>query len=207
MKNLIITCAFLLFIIGSKSFAQEEIVIVDAKVIIVTEKQPSYPEKYGNTINAGIGVGYYGGYGYRSSSMPVLHANYEFDVARNLTLAPFITYYSFQNNYYWGNPKYPYRDYSYRHTIIPVGVKGTYYFDQLLRAGSKWDFYLAGSLGFAFHKTTWETDYYGETAVRQGSSGLYLDGHIGTEFHLTKTAGLYLDLSSGFSTFGLAIHL
>src|SRR6185503_2290454 len=91
-------------------------------------------EKYGKTLNGGVGIGYYG---YVGHAMPVLHANFEFDVAKNLTLAPFITYYSYQNNYYWGNPKYPYRDYSYRQTVIPVGIKGTYYFDQLLKAGSK----------------------------------------------------------------------
>jgi len=199
MKNIIITWIFLLSLASFKSSAQE------ITTPVVKEKPST--EKYGKTLNAGIGVGYYGGYGYRGNAAPVLHANFEFDVAKNLTLAPFITYYTYQNKYYWGNPKYPYREYAYRHTIIPVGVKGTYYFDQLLRANSKWDFYLAGSLGFAIHKTTWESEYYGETAVMHGSSGLYLDGHIGAEYHLTSSAGLYLDLSSGFSTFGVAIHL
>ena len=46
--------------------------------------------------------------------------------------------------------------------VIPVGVKGTYYFDQLLGAGSKWDFYLSGSLGFAIVRSTWDDGYYGD---------------------------------------------
>lgn len=167
-------------------------------------KSTSSSEKYGNTLNAGIGIGYYGYVGY---SMPVVHADFEFDVAKNLTLAPFISYYSYQNYYYWGNPHYPYREYSYRTTVIPIGVKGTYYFDQILKAGSKWDFYLAGSLGFAIRKTTWENGYYGETSVSHGSSGLYLDGHIGTEYHFNNRIGMFLDLSTGVSTLGLAIHL
>ena len=175
-------------ILGSKAPAQE---ITSA-------------EKYGNTLNLGVGVGYYG---YIGHSLPVVHTDYEFNVANNFTLAPFITYYSYQNYYYWGNPNYPYKDYYYRQTVIPVGVKGSYYFDQILNAGSKWDFYLGASLGFAFRKTTWENGYYGETSVHHGSSGLYLDGHIGTELHLNQKIGLYLDLSSGISTFGLAIHL
>lgn len=161
-------------------------------------------EKYGNTLNAGIGIGYYG---YIGHTTPVLHANYEFDVAKNLTIAPFITYYSYQNYYYWGDPRYPYRNYSYRTTSIPIGAKATYYFDQLLKANSDWDFYLAASLGFAFRKTTWENGYYGQTTVQNGSSGLYFDGHIGAEYHLNNKLGLFLDLSSGISTFGLAVHL
>lgn len=161
-------------------------------------------ESYGNTLNLGVGVGYYG---YVGHSMPVVHADYELNVANNFTLAPFITFYSYQDYYYWGNPNYPYRDYSYRETVIPIGVKGSYYFDQLLHAGSKWDFYLAASLGFAIRKTTWESGYYGETTVVHGSSGLYLDGHIGTEYHCNQKMGLFLDLSTGISTFGLAIHM
>ncbi len=170
----------------------------------VTNPESSTFEKFGNTLNLGVGIGYYG---YIGHTTPVVHADYEFDVAKNFTLAPFITYYSYQNYYYWGNKNYPYREYSYRQTSIPIGVKGSYYFDQFLKAGSKWDFYLGGSLGFAIRKTTWENGYYGETAVQRGSSGLYFDGHIGTEYHMGKKAGLFLDLSSGISTFGLALHL
>lgn len=161
------------------------------------------PEKYGKTLNAGIGLGYYG---YINSAIPVIHANYEFDVAKNFTLAPFITVYSYRNYNYWGNPQYPYKNYYYRETVIPVGVKGSYYFDQLLHASSKWDFYLAGSLGFAIRKTVWESGYYGETTIQHGASGLYLDVHIGTEYHLNSKMGLFLDLSSGISTFGLSAH-
>jgi hypothetical protein len=167
--------------------------------------QETTGESFGNTLNLGVGIGYYG---YVGHSLPVVHADYEFNVARNFTLAPFITVYSYKNYYYWGNPNNPYRNYYYRQTVIPVGIKGTYYFDQLLNAGSRWDFYLAGSLGIAIRKTVWEAGYYGETTViARSSSGLYLDGHIGTEFHLNNNIGLFLDMSTGISTFGLAIHM
>lgn len=161
-------------------------------------------EQYGRTLNFGVGIGYYGAIG---GASPVIHANYEFDLARNFTLAPFITAYSYRRTYYWGNPNYPYRNYSYTRTVVPVGVKGTYYFDRFLKAGSDWDFYLAASLGFAFRSTVWEDGYYGETAVDNGTSTLYFDGHIGTEYHLNNKFGLFLDLSSGISTFGLATHI
>ncbi len=186
MKKLIITSLLLLTIAGSRSFAQES------------------SESYGNTLNIGLGIGYYG---YVGHSMPVIHADLELNVARNFTLAPFITVYSYSNDYYWGNKNYPYRYYTYHETVIPIGVKGTYYFDQFLNAGSKWDFYLAASLGFAIHSTSWESGYYGETVVEHSNSGLYLDGHIGTEYHLSEKIGIFLDLSTGVSTVGLALHL
>jgi hypothetical protein len=191
-----ITILFLLFITitATKIYSQET----------KSNTSSNTSEKYGNTLNLGVGIGYYG---YIGNNIPVLHADFEFDVVKNLTLAPFISYYSYQNYYYWGNPHYPYREYSYRTTVIPIGVKGTYYFDEILKAGSKWDFYLAGSLGFALRKTTWESGYYGETTVSHGSSGLYLDGHIGTEYHFNNRIGMFLDLSTGVSTIGLAIHL
>ncbi|CAN5422045.1 hypothetical protein BH10BAC1_BH10BAC1_02340 [soil metagenome] len=165
-------------------------------------------EKFGNTLNLGAGIGYYG---YVGHSVPFGTLNYEFDVARNFTLAPFAGIYSYQNTYYWGDPKFSksdpsYRYYSYRATAIPVGVKGTYYFDQLFRAGPKWDFYAAGSLGFVFRKVVWENGYYGDKRVYQSTSPLYLDAHVGAEYHMTQKAGIFLDLSSGVSTFGFAIH-
>lgn len=165
-------------------------------------------EKYGNTLNLGAGIGYYG---YVGHAVPMGMLNYEFDVARNFTLAPFVGAYTYQNSYYWGNPDKPYNDpsyrlYSYRETAVPVGVKGSYYFDQLFRAHSKWDFYAAGSVGFVFRSVVWENNYYGDKHVYQSASPLYLNAHIGAEYHMTDKAGLFLDLSTGVSTFGLAIH-
>lgn len=191
MKTGKLIIAIVLFIASNSAFAQQE-------------TKSSTSEKYGSTLNAGLGIGYYG---YIGQTTPVLHLNYEFDVAKNFTLAPFITYYSYKKYNYWGDPKYAYKNYYYRQTVIPIGVKGTYYFDDILGAGSNWDFYLAGSLGVAIRKTTWENGYYGNTTVYKGNSGLYLDGHIGTEYHLNNKVGLFLDLASGLSTFGLAIHL
>jgi len=161
-------------------------------------------ESFGNTFNLGVGIGYY-------RYAPAVHANYEFNVAKNFTLAPFITYLSYRDDYYWeGNKNYPPRWYRYRETIIPIGVKGSYYFDDLLNAGSNWDFYLAGSLGFTIIKTTWVDEYYGEPRRYRnyygGTSPLWLDLHIGTEYHINDNVGLFLDLSSGISTIGIGIH-
>ena len=168
----------------------------------ITER--AYPEKFGKTLNLGIGIGYYG---YINHNMPVLHADFEFDVVRNLTIAPSISFYSYNNYHYWGGPKNAYRDYRYRQTVIPVGVKVTYYFDELLKANNRWDFYAAGSAGVAIRNTVWEEGYYGETRINHSQSNLFVDIHAGAEFHMNKKLGLFLDLSTGVSTFGLAIHL
>jgi hypothetical protein len=161
------------------------------------------PEKYGKTLNLAAGVGYYG---YVGQSVPFGTMNFEFDVAKNFTLAPFVGIYGYQRNYYWGNNDYPGRYYSYRTIVVPAGIKGTYYFDQLFRANSKWDFYAAASAGFAFRNSVWENGYYGNQNVVQSFSPLYIGAHIGAEYHLNQKAGLFLDLSTGVSTFGLAIN-
>jgi len=139
-------------------------------------------------------------------SLPVIHLDYEFDVADNFTLAPFLSISTFSNNYYWGNNNIPYRYYNYRQTIIPIGLKGTYYFDDLLKAGGDWDFYLGGSLGFAIVRSRWDDGYNGDRDVYRNGNSLFLNLHIGTEYHFNERYGAFLDLSSGVSTIGLAIH-
>lgn len=161
-------------------------------------------EKHGSTLNLGVGIGGYGGYyKYTARTLPVFHLNYEFDVAKRFTLAPFVSVSTFSNNTYYGkNNTY----YTYRETIIPVGVKGTYYFDDLLHANSKWDFYLAGSLGFAVVNSRWDDGYDGDKNYYRRGNPLFLDLHIGTEYHFNNRIGAFLDLSTGVSTIGIAIH-
>jgi len=168
----------------------------------------SAQEKYGNTLNLGLGIGGYSGYySYVGHTIPVFQINYEIDVANNFTLAPFIGFYSYTKRYNWNNKNFPDRYYTYRETVIPIGVKGSYYFDSLLGASDKWDFYLAGSLGFAIVKSSWDRDYYGDKDYYRRGSALYLDLHIGAEYHFNNTLGAFLDLSTGVSKVGLAFHL
>jgi len=195
MKTLLFTSLFFFAAAGINIQAQDN--------VRITEK-PAY-EKYGKTLNLGAGIGYYG---YVGNSMPVGTMNFEFDVARHFTLAPFVGIYSYRRSYYWGNPnkEESYRYYSYRETAVPVGVKGTYYFDKLFHANAKWDFYASGSVGFVFRSVQWENGYYGDRYAYRSASPLYLDAHIGAEYHMTQKAGIFLDLSTGVSTFGFAFH-
>ena len=173
----------------------------------ISAQNTTYSEKYGQTLNIGIGIGGYSGYyGYQGSSLPVFSVNYEFDALKNFTLAPFLTYYSYSNSYYWGDNNEPYKYYYYHETVIPIGIKGTYYLDQLLKANSKWDFYLAGSLGFAIVHSSWDSGYEGDKNYYQDASPLFLDLHVGAEYHFNSKLGIFFDLSTGVSTIGLAIH-
>lgn len=152
-------------------------------------------ESFGHTLNLGIGIGGYSGYyGNSIGTLPVFNVNYEFDAARDFTLAPFVTFVSYRNDQYY-----------YHETVVPIGLKGTYYLDRALNANSNWDFYLAGSLGFSIVKTTWDDGYY-RTSNYNTVNPLFLDLHIGTELHLSNAVGIFLDLSTGVSTIGLAIH-
>jgi hypothetical protein len=183
MKTKTLAILFLLLTAGINLSAQ------DTKY---TERH-NYSEKHGNTLNLGLGVGGYSGYyGYVGHSLPVFNINYEFGVANNFTLAPFATFYTYHDNYY-------------RETVIPLGVKGSYYFDEILGASSEWDFYLAGSLGFSVVNSAWDDGYYRDNNYHTVNP-LFLDLHVGAEYHLSRKVGLFLDLSTGVSTLGLAFH-
>ena len=182
MKTRIFTLALLslFLILGSNLSAQKR----------------TFSENHGHALNLGLGIGGYSGYyGYVGHSLPVFHINYEFDVAKNFTLAPFISFYSYRNDKYY-----------YTETVVPIGVKGSYYFDQILDAGSDWDFYLAGSLGFSVVNSRWDNGYVRDDRYYHDVNPLFLDLHVGTEYHLNNRIGLFLDLSTGVSTVGLAIH-
>jgi len=181
-----------------------QLIVLLSIVVLKGYTQNSSPsEQYGKTLNLGLGIGYYG---YTTHPVGEVHADYEFDIFRNFTLAPFINFYSYRNDYYWGDPYYPYKNYSYTETVIPIGVKGAYYFDELMRASSKWDFYVATSVGFAIRTVTWSSDYYGDKNAYSNASALYFSMHAGAEYHLSQRVGLFLDLSTGVSTVGIAIH-
>ncbi|MGZ3883475.1 MAG: hypothetical protein ACXVP0_05100 [Bacteroidia bacterium] len=163
-----------------------------------------YPEKYGRTLNLGLGMGYYAT---ANHPLPMLNLNYEFDVFRNFTLAPFAGFESYSGYYSWGNYGEPYHNYSYRQTVIPLGLKATYYFDEWLRAGSRWDFYIGTSLGFAYTSMTWESSYHGNvSSVSNVVNPFYAAMHVGAEYHMTKRTGIFLDLSNVGSTFGFGFH-
>lgn len=180
-----------------KALKLSVVLVLLALVTGLSAQKYSGYESHGGTLNLGLGIGGYSTYyGYVGHTLPVFDINYEFGVARNFTLAPFISFYSY------GDPYYNH----YNTIVTPIGVKGSYYLDQLLHAGSHWDFYAAGSLGFALVSTTWDANYYGDRSYYTTADPLYLDFHLGTEYHFTNHIGAFVDLSTGISTIGIAIH-
>lgn len=159
---------------------------------------------FGKTINVSVGLGYYRYVGY---PVQTIHADYELQIDKNLTAAPFVTIYSYNSSYVWGDLNTSYRKYDYSETAIPIGIKVSYYLDDLVNAASQWDFYFSGSLGYVFRKTIWETAYDGKKEINPGMGPLYLDVHTGAEFHVTKPLGLTLDVSLTMATLGIAVHL
>lgn len=159
-------------------------------------------ETFGRTFNLGIGIGgNYGYYGYVGRTLPVLHLDYEFDVARDFTIAPFVNFSSYRIRYKLDNTYY-----YYHATVLPLGAKGFYYFDRILGANSNWDFYMAGSIGLAIVFSSWDDNYYGDKNYYSEGNTLFMDLHIGTEYHFTNRLGAFLDLSTGVSTIGISIH-
>jgi hypothetical protein len=163
-------------------------------------------EKYGNTINAGLGLGYIG---YYYGAAPTFAFDYEFDVFKNFTLAPFIAVSTYRSYRYLGDNNNIFGDYYFRETMVPVGIKACYYLDELFEANEHWDFYLGGSAGLIFRTVSWDTGYSGNRVIRSNYNPTSAYGalHLGAEYHINRKVGVFLDLSSAYSTLGLGIHL
>jgi len=61
-------------------------------------------------------------------------------------------------------------------------------------------------VGFAIVNSRWEEGYNGDRNHYHGGSSLFLDVHVGSEYHINNKIGVFLDLSTGVSTVGLAVH-
>ena len=185
----------------------KRLITIAILLVSVIQFNANAQENHGSTLNLGLGVGGYSGYyKYVGHSLPVLHADYEFNMAKNFTLAPFVNFYTHSNEYYWGDANNTADYYNYRETVVPIGAKGTFYFDELFNASSEWDFYASGALGFSLVNRSWEAGYNGNKSYYNGGNSLFLDVHIGAEYHFNNRAGVFLDLSSGVSTIGIALH-
>ncbi|MCW3086177.1 MAG: hypothetical protein JWP12_3543 [Bacteroidetes bacterium] len=164
---------------------------------------PANAEVHGKTLNLSVGTGFYGYVGH-----PLVQGtiNYEFGIARNFTLAPTVGMFTYSDGNYWGDDSHVNRYYTYRETYIPMGLKLSYYFDELFGAGPKWDFYIGTSAGYVYRNTHWESGYQGDTTVKNKVDSYYIGMHLGAEYHLNNTTGIFADLSNTVSTIGLGIH-
>ncbi len=109
--------------------------------------QESNSEPFGHSFNMGMGPGYFST---EILPAPFFTINYEYDFLNNLTIAPFIGFASYKGDASIIAARY----YYYRATIIPFGIKTTYYLDQLLKIPCRWDVYIACSLGYTYINKT-----------------------------------------------------
>jgi hypothetical protein len=167
--------------------------------IQIATAQNTDAEPMGRTFNASIGPGYFGGL---QLPAPFSTINYEYEVAGYTTIAPFLGFASYRSAPQVIGGK----NYYYRATILPVGIKATYYLDKLLHIPCRWDVYVAGSAGYAFTTKEWDYGYPGTDDAVPGITLHFLLLHLGAEYHASKRTGLFADVSTGVATFGFAIH-
>lgn len=207
MKKILLISALLL----SSIFAFAGLNHPKNKSLFLKEKSTlkTNVSEFGNTLNIGLGFGY-GNY----AGVPIM-LNYEIDVANNFTLAPFIgfgtnTYNERGGGYYTSKGEWiPVDDYYYRSIYIPIGLKGTFYFDELLGLIDPLDIYAAASLGFTYWNWSSNHGDFDSSDYRksQGASALWLALHIGIEYHFNDKIGAFLDASTGMSTIGISIKM
>lgn len=186
--------AILLFLLG--------IISLDNKA-----QQPTASEKYGKTLSLGLGIGGYSGfYRYANHPITVLHLNYNLDVVQNFTAGVFANFSTYTKTYYWGDQNNSFQYYHYRETIIPLGIKAVYYFDQILRANPKWDFYLGGSCGYVLSNSNWDNGYAGDKNHFHSAAPIFLAFDIGSVYHINEELGIFLNVSNTVSTLGITIH-
>lgn len=114
--------------------------------------------------------------------MPTI--NYEFDIAKNITLAPVVEMYAVRDNIVSNSD-------NESGAALVFAAKGCYYFDQLFHAGPKWDFYAGVSAGIAYERITDNEDKTTETSLKRVNP----KAHIGAQLNIKPNMGLFLDVS------------
>ncbi len=168
------------------------------------QSRKSSSSKPGNMLNLGVGVGFRGGL----SGVPVM-ASYEIGVAPSFVLAPFVGFgtYRVRHGDYWVGNTY-FEGHYHRRFYVPLGVRGQYYFDDLLGLNDKFDVYGGGALGLTIWGGSdldhdYDNDYYDDGGI----SWLYLNAMIGARYHFNNKLSAYVDLSTGISTIGLSFKM
>ncbi len=125
--------------------------------------------------------------GLGARQISIFHANFEFDAGRNFTLAPFISFYNFTN-------------------FIPIGVKGSYYFDEALNLNREWDMYVGVSAAMGIVSDNWNNQFYRDLYRFRGPNQLNFDAHLGIEYQVTPRLGIYADLAGNSQSIGLVLR-
>lgn len=161
--------------------------------------QEKVHEPFGRTFNMGMGPSYYSS---KILPSPFYSINYEYDIFNNITIAPFVGFASFRSEPSIIASRY----YYYRATILPFGIKTTYYLDNLLKIPCRWDVYIACSLGYTYINKKWDYGYPGINDKIPGIREEYLQAGIGIEYHISRNTGFFIDVSTNAATAGISLH-
>lgn len=136
-------------------------------------------ELHGSALNLGVGIG--------ARQAAVYHINFEFDVVPSVTIAPSASFYGYTK-------------------FVPIGLKASYYFDQVLNLLPEWDLYVAGTAAMGIVSDDWNNQTYRDMYRFRGANNLFFDVHIGTEYQVTPRAGMFIDLASNAATIGIVLR-
>lgn len=186
------------------------ILIIAAMVLGITvqaqdgSSAPSFKDG-DNLFNAGIGFGYYGGYGLygnRTNSIPALTANYEIGVHEYFGVGPYVGYKSYGYRYAGGD---------YGFNIIAVGARGSFHYSTLLKEelgmdinDDKLDLYILAHIGFEV------TTYTGSSGNSEGSTSFRFRPALGIRYYLGNNFAIFGEGGNGalsYFTFGVTLKM
>ncbi|WP_139263135.1 hypothetical protein [Flammeovirga pacifica] len=160
------TC--LMLAISTFSFAQEN------------KKSGGGGASYLGPGNLNVGLSTYWSY---SSSLGV-QLDYEFNLARDFTVGPSLSYAGYSDSWY-------------NYSVFGLGARFRWYADRVLNiTHPKWDVFANGDIGFSI----WSHKYTGpgtDPKSQSSTSPLWIGLGIGGKFHFNDKIGLQLIIGSG----------
>lgn len=138
-----------------------------------------------NYLNAGIGLGTYGGGGLG------LNASFEHGFTDQISAGGIVGY-----------SRYNYGILDYRWNFLLFGVRGSYHLTELLNINNdKLDLY--AGLGLGYRSAT----YSGPNGTYVGNlgSGVFFLGHIGSRYFFTENVGGFAEVGAGVSNLLLGV--
>lgn len=126
------------------------------------------------------------GVGASSWGIP-LFVRYEHPVADNITIGGTVSFQSKTETY---------TGYKWQHSIVGLNGRGSYHFNELLKAPDEWDFYAGASLGYFF----WNTKYEGSGSTiyaGSGTGGFSIGAHVGGRYFVSDKIAINLEFGGG----------
>lgn len=148
-------------------------------------------QKGDKLLNLGIGLnGYYGG------GLPI-GASFEYGITDQISVGAQVDFYTWGYNFGSG--------YNYRYTFIPIALRGSYHFNELLNLNTdKVDLYGGVQLGYYISSYSDNSGYSGVYNNGYGNKALF-GVHLGGKYYFKPKLGAFAELGYGVSTLKLGV--